>query len=663
MKGVLVGAAALALVVSTGSTTGHAGVSTDSTNEESTLDCPESLVEKTLANGAAWRMCARIDETKGLVLEKVEFKPPTDREYSGYKRVLDQLWLAQLNVPYDNGLVQYNDITSYGFGGEHLIPQNDVTCPGATIDVTHTQLDRGELVSRTVPGICTQEVETGLATHSLESEGDKQIRFTERGTALEVSSLSKISWYEYQQNIKLDDQGQLDIGLGATGDVAPGGPGGTMFSGHSEYGWPLGGAEAAPGVPTHAASHWHNAIWRVDFGIDEGERHHVEQWDHENVAEIGRTPKLVGTGTHKTNAFHAVPGDNIDERSWFRVVNPDSLNPDGHPRSYEIVNQNFPHADMDVFAPLVSFTNDTPCQEYASANLHPDCPGASILDYVAGDTAELNDPVAWVNVGFHHVDRDEDQSPMHMHWQRFQLLPRDFFAQKPSTPDERLCINGAGWIDSLNSPCVATNIVAPRIKVGTTRPGVGDSLRADPGIWNKSRVTWTHSYLWYRDGEPIMVNDHDGHDDHQHQHPVTTPDYIVSEDDLGSSITVRVTASHVGYPSGTAESEPLKIPGNSAPPTSEPKPSKIKVLKKKFRAGKRGTLVVRVTTPDNTPTGRVVVKRRGHRVAGGKLVNGKVSLKIKAIKKKGRHRIRVIYRGSPEVARVVKRVKIRVRAS
>ncbi|WP_235738007.1 copper amine oxidase [Nocardioides alcanivorans] len=648
--------------VSTGSTNG--GVSTGSTNggvSPDDLPCPESMIEESLANGASWRMCARIDETKGLVLENVEFKPPTTREYAGYKRVLDQLWLAQLNVPYDNGLVQYNDITSYGFGGEHLIPQNDVTCPGDQVEVTQTYLRRDELVSRTVPGICTSEVETGLATHSLEAEGTKEARIAERGTALEVSSLSKISWYEYQQSIKLDDQGQLDIGLGATGDVAPGGPGGTMFSADPRFGWPLGGAEAPLGGHTHAASHWHNAIWRVDFGIDDAERQYVQQWDHENTAEAGLTPRLEGTGAQKESSFHAVAGEDIDERSWFRVVNPGSLNPDGHPRSYEIVNQNDPHTDMEVFTPLVSFTNAQPCQEYASMNLNADCPGLSVLDYVAQDTEELDDPVAWVNVGFHHVDRDEDQSPMHMHWQRFQLVPRDFFAQKPSTPPERLCINGAGWIDSFGSPCVATNIVPPSIKVGTTSPGTGDALRADRGIWNESRTRWAYSYLWYRDGEPILVasDDHD-HGGDPHLQPVTGEDYVLRAEDLGAAITVRVTASQIGYPSGTAESAPLLVP---EPPQTTPTKvaSRIKIAKKKFRTGRRGVLVVKVTAPGTTPGGRVVVKRRGKTIASGALAAGRVKLKVKAIKKLGRHRVRVVYRGSDHVLRSAKRITVRVR--
>lgn len=34
----------------------------------------------------------------------------------------------------------------------------------------------------------------------------------------------------------------------------------------------------------------------------------------------------------------------------------------------------------------------------------------------------LKHPIAWVDIGFHHIARDEDQEPMPVHWQGFQLV-------------------------------------------------------------------------------------------------------------------------------------------------------------------------------------------------------------------------------------------------
>ncbi|CAM3412929.1 Ig-like domain repeat protein [Nocardioides dubius] len=617
------------------------------------LTCDSDLVEKTLANGASWRMCARIHPMKGLVLEQIEYRPPTTREYTGYKRVLDQLSLGQLNVPYDNGEVQFNDITSYGFGNEHLVAQSDATCLGDTRQVSQTYTYQGNLISRTVPGICVDEVATGLSTHSLEEVGDRQVRFAEQGSALEISSLSKIAWYEYQQNIKLDDQGQVDVGLGATGDVAPGGAGGTMFDVDPSFGWPLGG-ETAPGDrTTHAASHWHNAVWKVDFGVDGGTRQHVEQWDYANTATPPLQPRIAGTGVRKEQAFSAVPGTSADETTWFRVLNPDSVNPDGHVRSYEIVNRNQRFADVPVYAPSITFANAAACREYASDNLDAGCPGQSVLDYVAQDTEPLDDPVAWVNVGFHHIDRDEDQSPMQTHWQRFQLVPRDFFAQKPGTPDQRSCINGPGWIDSLDSPCVATNMVLPRITRAVSTPVVGTPLRATTGSWNEQRTTWSYQFLWLRDGEPITFAGPGGV-----TQAATGPDYVVSKQDLGTAISVRVTASQAGFPSGSAESTTLWVPGGQEPPAKVA--STLTVSAAKARAGKRATVQVRVSAPGRSATGTVTIRRDQKVVGRGTVRAGKVSIRLKAFKKVGRHKLRAIYTGSATVSGSQKRFTLRV---
>src|SRR5690606_6202313 len=128
--------------------------------------------------------------------------------------------------------------------------------------------------------------------------------------------------------------------------------------------------------------------------------------------------------------------------TWWRVVNPASLNPDGHPRSYEIVNDSIQNPYRTLTRPVISFTNDHACQEYASNNLNAECPGQSVAGYVAAESDPLTDPVAWVSVGFHHIVRDEDQSPMPAHWQSFSLVPRDLLAQQATTPVERSCDNG-----------------------------------------------------------------------------------------------------------------------------------------------------------------------------------------------------------------------------
>ena len=589
--------------------------------DDSPLPCDTGLVKETLANGAAWRMCSRIHPIKGLVLESIEFKPASGSyEYEGYKRVLDEIYLAQLNVPYDSGGTAYDDIPEFGFGDAHLMEQVPKLCGGEPANVSQAFMFRGQLLERTMPGICVEEVDTGLGTHSQEQEIGGGPHVVDQSTGLEVSSLSKISWYEYQQKVTFGDGGQIDVGLGATGDVAPGEG---FFSADPAEGWKLGsGSESEH---SHAVNHWHNAIYRVDFAIDSATRQTVEQWDYAQTG-VARAPIVKGTPTTRTEAFSSVPGEHHDQLTWWRVVNPDSLNKDGHPRSYEIVNHNQTDHFSPITQPAVSFTNDHPCREYAVGNLNPDCPNQTVLDYVAEETSPLTDPVAWVNVGFHHIDRDEDQSPMPVHWQRFQLVPRDFFAQHPSIEPSRQCINGfmEGGVDSSARPCVATNQRRPTITADTSAIAPGTTLTANPGTWNTSRTTWNYSYLWFRNGAPIET--------------ATAATYVVTSADYGASLSVKVTASQTGFGSGTASSDSVRVV--SAPRVA---PAVTVVAPTSVMYGRTANAVVTVS---RGATGNVTLAQGGRVLGTRPLVAGRVMFPLPRTSVPGRWVLRASYPGS-----------------
>ena len=72
------------------------------------------MVKETLPNGTTWQLCWRIHDRAGLVLEDVFV---STKRHPEPVQVLDSIRLAQLNVPYDTGDTEYNDLTEYGFGG------------------------------------------------------------------------------------------------------------------------------------------------------------------------------------------------------------------------------------------------------------------------------------------------------------------------------------------------------------------------------------------------------------------------------------------------------------------------------------------------------------------------------------------------------------------
>ncbi len=136
------------------------------------------------------------------------------------------------------------------------------------------------------------------------------------------------------------------------------------------------------------------------------------------------------------------------------MVSATGKNKDGHARSYELVPGattkylGRPFTRHDVY-----FTEYDKCEQYASGNL-PACGNGhprSVDGWVNGQP--LTHPIMWVNVGFHHIVRDEDQQPMPVqpmpvHWQGFSIVPRDVTAMNPLTPADLADINGHVGRDS-----------------------------------------------------------------------------------------------------------------------------------------------------------------------------------------------------------------------
>jgi len=628
-------------------TAGALPVGSDDTTDAADLGCGPAQVTRTLSTGSAWRMCVRVDPMKGLVLEKVQFRPATgDREYSGWLPVIDSLYLAQLVVPYDTGAAAFNDVTSYGFGDTHLLAQTAQTCVGDTLPVEQSAMAGSQYSERTIPGICLDEVSTGLGWESQGDEGDDNDRYAQQGSALEVSSITKLSWYEYQQKVTLTDQGTITVGLGATGDLAPIG---VFFPDDPSVGWPIG-PEGETGA---AASHWHNAIYRVDFGIGSGDQQ-VQQWDYD-APDPDHSIRVEGTGTIRTEAFEA--GDDPDPQTWWRVLNPTSLNADGHPRSYEIANDSIQNPYDPLTRPKVSFTNDHACQEYASDNLNAGCPGLSVPDYVAAETDPLTDPVAWVSVGFHHIVRDEDQSPMPSHWQQFSLVPRDLLAQQATTPIDRSCVNGGPF--SPYGSCAASNLTAPKITASTTPVRAGTVLTSDTGTWRNARGVLEFQRLWLRDGQPISTVGGNGL-------PVnaTEAQYAVTAADVGHRISVRVDAAADGVVPGSATSSELLVPVASTPPPPSPTASespKRVTPRLDVVAPPRGKARLKISVRGSlgTCTGKVVVRGTGGWKRTVTLSHGRAVVKVPLAQVKRNKPLVVKYQGDARYLPAQRQVRLR----
>ena len=425
----------------------------------------DALVQRTLEAGSSWEMCWRIDSYRGLVLDKVAYQP---RDDESPMLVLDSIALAQLNVPYDSGMTEYNDVTTYQVGGRRMQALTDVDCPTGVIRDAWADDARG-----VIPAMCVAEEDSGIAYRS---NVNRDKLYVGQGTDLVMSMTSRIGWYEYITEYRFHDDGEVSVRLGATGDLSP-----NDYVNQVNQGWPIG-----EGDTDFAVSHYHSAFWKVDFGIDNGDQL-VEKFATTPTGELG-----TDTDTGKTAILETeiTPIDTERKtlganREAYRVVNPDSLNADGHARSYEIIvprdqayNLN-PETDFDI-----AFSNAESGEIHASYNLLPAKANQGVTDYIA-DGEALTDPVAWVNVGFHHINRDEDQSPMPIHWQGFTLYPRDFAHQAPNIPEGRKWVNGdmRGVPDPNVTPTPTPSTPAPEPSTTTEPPvdGGGTEPPVDGG--------------------------------------------------------------------------------------------------------------------------------------------------------------------------------------
>ncbi|MFF3560595.1 copper amine oxidase [Streptomyces sp. NPDC002574] len=379
-----------------------------------------AALTKKLPGGTTWTMCWRISGTRGLVLEKIAYQP---RKEPHPIKVLDSAALAQVNVPYDSGLTEYNDLSDIGFGNT-AVDIGREECPGGTIGSAYVPQQE-----RTVKALCATTAPHGYAYRSdVYDERGNAKKYTEQGSDLVVFSVSQLGWYEYVTQWNFSDDGTVTAKVGATGDLSP-----SDYSGEGT-GWPIG-----KGGHDHATSHYHSVFWRLDFAADGSARSKVEQYDTKKAGRGSGSAVLRTTRTPVTKELAA--GSAL--RRWWRVVSPTARNADQHPRSWELVQQHSDHYDAHAYTSKdVYVTQYRSCEQLASGNSDPACNGRGTSVDKWANAETLTHPVVWVNVGFHHIPRDEDQTPMPIHWQGFQLVPRDVTAMSPLTPDDLAGHNG-----------------------------------------------------------------------------------------------------------------------------------------------------------------------------------------------------------------------------
>ncbi|EPH44223.1 copper amine oxidase [Streptomyces aurantiacus] len=374
-----------------------------------------SRIEQKLDGGTTWRMCVHYDTEAGLVLNNVSYQPKAEPRPI---KVLSTAKLAQVHVPYDDGESEYDDLTGYDFG-KNLLKLKPAECPGGTIKTVKKGTDL-------VQGLCAT---TRARGHAYRLNEDGKV-WQSQGKDLLLYVVNEVDWYEYITEWRFSSDGTITSNVGATGSLSP-----DDYDAGDGRGWPIG-----KGAKDFSTSHSHNVFWRLNFGLDGSPKGRVEQYDSTVTPPTGNgSPR---TKTARTPVTKELSGD-LKTMRWWRMVSATGKNKDGHARSYEFVpGPTARHAGRPFTKHDIYFTDYKACEQYASHNnaLINGCTHNSVDKWVNGQT--LKHPIAWVNIGFHHIARDEDQEPMPVHWQGFSITPRDVTAMNPLTPDDLRNHNG-----------------------------------------------------------------------------------------------------------------------------------------------------------------------------------------------------------------------------
>ncbi len=376
-------------------------------------NCSETYqITHSFENDATWSMCWNWRAQEGIVFHDINYKSPLGIS----KTVLKEAALAELHVNYDHGSNWYLDVSGEGMGINML-------------DLGNNDCEAGTLYSHAFSVNDVRQVLCkSLHTHKYSWRDENKQASSE---SLELFSVSHIGEYEYIPKWVFHDNGEIEIAVGATGQLQNL----TMNPSFDIFGWNVRPVDENP---QYALSHTHNYWFRLDFDLDGPMNDVVEVVDfpqkelflnvagqgvlHQEWTEIVRTDVVTETTSVMSPENYRV---------W-RVRDDVSVNADGHPISYRLDPTTqiiYRGTDDEFWATADLYITDfDACERLLVNNPTTDGCAANVVEYIT-DTQTITDPVLWYSASFHHWARNEDEPYMPIHWEGFHLVPHDWTAE------------------------------------------------------------------------------------------------------------------------------------------------------------------------------------------------------------------------------------------
>lgn len=411
---------------------------------------PNYKIEGSHLEWDIWRLNFRVDKRPGLVISNLDVN-----DQGTWRSVIYQTHLSEVFVPYmdpSEGWFwrTYMDSGEYGFGLflTPLTPGVDCPAHASFLPATISD-DLGQPL--TIPNaICVFERDTGDPAwrHFEVFAQTPETPIPAEGrpaTELVVRTASEVGNYDYLIDYRLQQNGQIEIKVGATGLDAVKGVASTSMKDATAAEDTAYGTLIAPNLV--AANHDHYFNFRIDFDVDQPVNH---------FATMNIVPADLPADSPRKSMWkveHVMPDSELDARyrlsamepKYFHISDPDREGYLGHTPGWMIHHGNVAYGPFD-------YANDSPFkrnayieysvwntvydpdQRYAGGKFAMQSDGSDTLaEWVKADRPlHHQDIVTWFSAGFHHIPAMENWPVMSTEWKTVHIMPHNFFATNPA---------------------------------------------------------------------------------------------------------------------------------------------------------------------------------------------------------------------------------------
>ena len=265
---------------------------------------------------------------------------------------------------------------------------------------------------------------------------------------LVLRSAAVVGNYDYLMDWRFQQDGAIDVAVGATGVIETKASTQKNAAGHAmdqssmdlpmEYGQFV--AENTIGV-----NHDHFFSYRLDLDVDGPGNSFMADRMVQQLLPSDPMRKSIWAVKHMIAAREkdAIMDIHLETPSMWLFINPNIKGPLGYATGYEIMPGSTAKSLLspdDIPQKLGGFsehqfwvTPNDPAQRYASG-VYPTSSKATdglAVWTKANRPIENTDLVGWYTLGFHHIPRAEDWPVMPTMWHHFQIRPFNFFASNP----------------------------------------------------------------------------------------------------------------------------------------------------------------------------------------------------------------------------------------